>query len=272
MHVKEAGHEVAREFARSTHAQVLADVPGALFSYWSAHSQDEFPCIPRDASFFAQAAEGLVTFFDLAAAARKPCALPSRAADSVWHAWLRMDAAGLQRFCIRHFGKIVPHVERAQMSAGIGEAMAMCLVQHAAARRSRPPAPTCRACSRWTAASACLSVSATGSSAVWSRIAHSTCSEIRTTAWCSRKPWRRNRWPCWDSSASRSTMTPCARPACATTGPVAALPGAAPPRAGQTAAMAEAAEMVAAAAVAAAAEEVAAADRCRPVNDNRYQR
>lgn len=141
MHVKEAGHEVAREFAHSTHAQVLADVPGALFSYWSAHSQDEFPCIPRDASFFAQAAEGLVTFFDLAAAARKPCALPSRAADSVWHAWLRMDAAGLQRFCIRHFGKTIPHVERAQMSGGIGEAMAMCLVQ-ARRRAAKPPAGT----------------------------------------------------------------------------------------------------------------------------------
>lgn len=141
MHVKEAGHEVAREFERSTYAQVLADVPPALFPYWSRTSQQEFPSIPRDASFFAQSAEGLMMFFDCAAAARKTCGLPSRAADSVWHAWMRLDEVGLHRFCIRHFGKVIPHVEKAKMGAGMHEALAVCLVQ-ARRRASQPAAGT----------------------------------------------------------------------------------------------------------------------------------
>jgi len=141
MHVREADHEVAREFARSTYAQVLDDVPAALFPYWAQTSQPEFPSIPRDASFFAQSAEGLMMFFDCAAAARKTCALPSRAADSVWHAWMRLDEVGLHRFCIRHFGKIIPHVQKATMGAGMHEALAVCLAQ-ARRRASQPAAGT----------------------------------------------------------------------------------------------------------------------------------
>ena len=82
MNLREAGHEVQRAFMQSPHAQVLADVPAALFPYWAEHARLEFAGIPRDASFFAQSAEGLTMFFELAAAARKTCALPSRAADS----------------------------------------------------------------------------------------------------------------------------------------------------------------------------------------------
>ena len=124
-------HEVTREFARSTYAQVLADVPQTLFGYWAQNSQQKFPGIPRDASFFAQAAEGLMMFFDCAAATRQTCALPSRAADSVWHAWIRQDEGGLHRLCIRHFGKIIPHAETTPM------ALAVCLVQ--ARRRASQP-------------------------------------------------------------------------------------------------------------------------------------
>jgi hypothetical protein len=50
---------------------------------------------------------------------RGPCALPSEAADSVWHAWLRRDPIGLERFCRKHFGIAVPHVERAGLGAGV---------------------------------------------------------------------------------------------------------------------------------------------------------
>ena len=130
---------VEREFAHSTYAAVLADVPARLFPYWAENSRDEFPRIPRDASFYAQAAEGLMMFFDCVAAAGKPCGLPSRAADSVWHAWARMDAPGLDAFCIRHFGRTVPHVERAQMQEDMNKALAACLVQ-ARRRASRPVA------------------------------------------------------------------------------------------------------------------------------------
>ena len=139
MNVRETPRAVEWEFAQSTYAAVLADVPAALFSHWALTAHEDYPGIPRDAAFFALAAEGLMMFFDCVAAAGKTCALPSRAADSVWHAWSRMDAAGLERFCIRHFGRGIPHVERARMQDGeMGPALAVCLVQ--ARRRASQPA------------------------------------------------------------------------------------------------------------------------------------
>lgn len=133
---------VEREFAHSTYAAVLADLPARLFPYWAQSAHDEFPRIPRiprDAAFYAQAAEGLMMFFDCVAAAGKPCGLPSRAADSVWHAWVRMDAPGLDAFCIRHFGRVIPHLEQAQMQDDMARALGACLVQ-ARRRASRPVA------------------------------------------------------------------------------------------------------------------------------------
>ena len=143
MNVRETPRAVARsvewEFSQSTYAAVLADVPEALFSHWAQSAHEEYPGIPREVSFYAQAAEGLMMFFDCAAAAGKSCALPSRAADSVWHAWAQLDAAGLEGFCIRHFGRSIPHVERARMQKGeMGKALAVCLVQ--ARRRASQPA------------------------------------------------------------------------------------------------------------------------------------
>jgi hypothetical protein len=141
MDLRETPRATARtvewEFAQSTYASVLGEIPPALFSYWVEHAHHEFRGIPRDASFYAQSAEGLMMFFDCAAAAGGPCALPSRAADTVWHAWARMDASSLERFCVRHFGRKIPHVERAQMGA-MGLALATCLVQ--ARRRASKPA------------------------------------------------------------------------------------------------------------------------------------
>lgn len=142
MNANETPHTTARTgesaFAQPAIESILAEIPPGLFSYWQENAHREFPGIPRDASFYAQSAEGLVMFFDCAAAASRPCALPSRAADAVWHAWTRMDASGLERFCVRHFGKKIPHVERAQMGA-MGVALASCLVQ-ARRRASTPPA------------------------------------------------------------------------------------------------------------------------------------
>lgn len=143
MNVRETPRAVARtvewEFAQSTYAPVLAEVPAALFPHWARTAHEEFPGIPRDASFYAQAAEGLMMFFDCAAAAGRTCALPSRAADSVWHAWTRLDAAGLVGFCIRHFGRAIPHLEGTRMKPGeMGRALAACLVQ--ARRRASKPA------------------------------------------------------------------------------------------------------------------------------------
>lgn len=130
-------HTVEWEFAQSTYASVLVDVPAALFPYWARSAHQAFPGIPRDASFFAQSAEGLMTFFDCAASAGRACALPSRAADSVWRAWTRLDPAGLDAFCIRHVGRAIPYMERIR-EGELDRALAVCLVQ--ARRRASQPA------------------------------------------------------------------------------------------------------------------------------------
>jgi hypothetical protein len=93
----------------------LADLPAGLESYWRASAPREYEGIRTDAFFFARAAEGLLRFFDAIRHSGRPCALPSEAADSVWHAWLRWNPVSLERFCLRHFGAVVPHVERAAL-------------------------------------------------------------------------------------------------------------------------------------------------------------
>jgi len=138
MNVRETPRALARavewEFAQSTYAPVLAEVPPALFLHWAENAHRAFPGIPRDASFYAQATEGLMMFFDCASAAREACALPSRAADSVWQAWIEMDTAGLERFCLRFFGRAIPHC----VTGDTDRALAVCLVQ--ARRRVSQPA------------------------------------------------------------------------------------------------------------------------------------
>ena len=93
----------------------------------AAGRREEFPGIPRDALFFVRAADGLLGFFDAVTTQGASCALPSLAADSVWHAWLDLDPEGLARFCRRHFGAAVPHLEAASLAPGaLARALVAC--------------------------------------------------------------------------------------------------------------------------------------------------
>jgi hypothetical protein len=113
----------------SRYREAMADIPLRLYPYWKRSAQDEFEGIPQDAFFFARAAEGLLTFFDCVRRSERPCGLPSRAADSVWHAWLRLSPASLDAFCLKHFGRTIPHVEGVAMIGGMEDALANTLVQ-----------------------------------------------------------------------------------------------------------------------------------------------
>jgi hypothetical protein len=95
----------------------LADLPAWLEPSWRHSAPREYEGIPTDAFFFVRAAEGLLRFFDAVRHSGRPCALPSDAADSVWHAWLRRDPIGLERFCRRHVGIAIPHVERTELAS-----------------------------------------------------------------------------------------------------------------------------------------------------------
>lgn len=114
---------------RSRYRAALADIPPTLYPYWTRTAHFEFKGIPRSAFFFARAAEGLLTFFDCIRYSERPCALPSMAVDSVWHAWLRHAPASLDAFCIKHFGRPIAHVEADRMAVPMEDGLANCLVQ-----------------------------------------------------------------------------------------------------------------------------------------------
>lgn len=126
-------------YRRSRYRKPLADMPAELFAYWQRFAPREFPAMPTDALFFARAAQGLMSFFDCVNRSGRRCALPSKAADSVWHAWAKLHPLQLERFCIKHFERPIPHIDAAAMRDGEGSAVANCLV---AARRieALPPA------------------------------------------------------------------------------------------------------------------------------------
>jgi hypothetical protein len=117
----------------------LDAMPAGLFAYWQGFANKEFEAIATDRLFFMRAAEGLMMFFDCVKHSGRHCGLPSKAADSVWHAWAKHAPQHLTQFCMQHFGRAIPHIEAAAMPLGLGSVVANCLV---AARRleSQPPA------------------------------------------------------------------------------------------------------------------------------------
>lgn len=118
---------VKRHLRTSRYRTALAELPPGLEAAWRHGASTEFPGIPRDALFFVRAAEGLLGFFDALTRQGASCALPSLAADSVWHAWLAHDPIGLERFCRRHFGAAVPHLEAASLEPGaLARALVAC--------------------------------------------------------------------------------------------------------------------------------------------------
>jgi hypothetical protein len=123
----------------SRYRKPLSDLPPRLYSYWQRTAAFEFKGIPQDAFFFVRATEGLFMFFDCIRSTGLPCGLPSKAADSVWHAWMRLDPEHFERFCLRHFGRTFPHTEKEEMSIPMEQALAHTLVA-ARALDKLPPA------------------------------------------------------------------------------------------------------------------------------------
>ncbi|MFZ6799299.1 hypothetical protein [Undibacterium sp. Di24W] len=125
-----------RFIRQSPYRKVLSELPPSLLPHWQAHAKDEFTGIPDDAIFFIRAAEGLMMFFDCVKQSGQcgnaSCALPSKAADSVWHAWLdlpqaRFTEVDVDNFCRKHFGRTIPHMPAAQMDAEAKGSMAVAL-------------------------------------------------------------------------------------------------------------------------------------------------
>ena len=118
---------------RSRFQRELEELPPGLFEHWQECAPQEFHGIPTDAIFFIRAAEGLMMFFDFVRHSERACGLPSKAADSVWHAWLSLPHAEqqglhIEGFCRRHFNREIPHLEAEKMPVAISDALANTLV------------------------------------------------------------------------------------------------------------------------------------------------
>lgn len=115
-------------YQTSRYRKPLAGLPPKLFEYWQRTASSEFEGIPRDAFFFVRAAEGLIMFFECVSRSGLQCGLPSKAADSVWHAWVRFAPTHLDRFCRIHFGRTIAHTEGSDMGLPMNQALAHTLV------------------------------------------------------------------------------------------------------------------------------------------------
>lgn len=101
-------------------------IPPAVRAAWAQQAPGEFPGLRVDDGAWLRCAIGLAQFFEACRLQRDqgPCALPSKAADSVWHVWLRSDPAGLAAWQQRYFGRVVEHHEADALGAPLDECLA----------------------------------------------------------------------------------------------------------------------------------------------------
>lgn len=92
---------------------------GRVKADWETKGLEEFPGMRTDGVAWVKSCAGLAAFFEARSANQSMdvVALPSLAADSVWHAWMRVDTNGLRRFCSSRYGRDFPHETKAEMES-----------------------------------------------------------------------------------------------------------------------------------------------------------
>lgn len=127
-----------RWLARQSQSPPSPHLPEALKTAWLDRTAAEFPAWRPGPEGWQLAAHALIQFFDASAAAGdKPCALPSRAADLVWHLWLEIDAPGLAAWQRARYGRLLAHREHAP-GEDAKESLARCLVRACRLERRSP--------------------------------------------------------------------------------------------------------------------------------------
>ena len=135
-------YRAGRIMARSRYRTATQDIPSSVYAYWKRTAHLEFEGIPKSRVFFARAVEGLLIFFACVRGSGRQCGLPSAAADSVWHAWAARAPGSLDRFCLKYFGQVIPHVEEADMRPQMADALATCMVQARLQEQRDPVLPS----------------------------------------------------------------------------------------------------------------------------------
>lgn len=116
-------------------AQWVDEIPASVRTHWLAHASEEVSGWQPGGADWPLVAGALMQFFDACRHA-PDCALPSRAADSLWHLWLAHAPEGLASFQHDHFGREMPHVAGDGMDLEAG--LARCWVQACRSERLSP--------------------------------------------------------------------------------------------------------------------------------------
>lgn len=104
----------------------VGQIPPTVRAAWVRHAPAEFPGLAVDDAAWLRCALGLAQFFEACRLQQEQgaCALPSKAADSVWHAWLHADPAGLAEWQRRFFDRVVEHREADALGAPLDACLA----------------------------------------------------------------------------------------------------------------------------------------------------
>lgn len=110
-HRREARAHAALQRRCPPAALAAAQIPPEVHAAWMQGSQEELPGLRVDALAWQQCSVALAQFFEACRLqhGHGPCALPSKAADSVWHVWLAVDPQGLAAWQTRYFDHTVAH-------------------------------------------------------------------------------------------------------------------------------------------------------------------
>ena len=125
---RRASKETAALRKRCPPATVAAEqIPPTIRAAWAQQAPDEVPGLAVDDAAWMRCSFGLAQFFEACRLQREqgPCALPSKAADSVWHVWLKLDPAGLASWQELYFGRVVEHRD----ADGLGAPLEDCLAR-----------------------------------------------------------------------------------------------------------------------------------------------
>lgn len=127
-----------------TAASAAADrVPPQIHAAWVRLAPEEFPGLAVSELNWVRCSVALAQFFEVCRQQQShgPCALPSKGADSVWHAWLSVDPGGLAAWQRRHFGQALPHREAGALGAPLEDCLARTWAGACRSQRLSPLGP-----------------------------------------------------------------------------------------------------------------------------------
>lgn len=102
---------VVAYFSLSDVMKMYADVPSLVWTDWRYSGPAEFERMHISIHHQIASFIGLMVYFLMVKKAGCQTMLPSRAADSLWHAWLRASPMTLASFQSKYFGSTIQHLE-----------------------------------------------------------------------------------------------------------------------------------------------------------------